>query len=129
MKDKHTRGLFDVDEEPAVLPAEEVAALLGLKKPDLEFPMARASDPVTSHEAADRVATGGIAHGQRAAILEKVRELPGCTASEIGRALGHAGNHVACRRLPELEEKELVKRGTPRICKVTGFRAATWWQP
>lgn len=109
MKDIKTRALFD--------------------GPDgrLEFPRARASDPITSHEAADRVTDDGIAHGQRAAILKKVHQLPGSTASEIGRALGHAGNHVACRRLPEILERGLVKRGVPRICTVTSFRAATWW--
>lgn len=126
MRDHQTMGLFE--DCGCKLPFTQ-CAFHTAKDGRLEYPMARACDPVTSHEAADRVTTGGIAHGQRAAILEKVRELPGCTASEIGRALGHAGNHVACRRLPELEEKELVRRGAPRICKVTGFRAATWWQP
>ncbi len=109
-RDHETRGLFD--------------------EPDgrLEFPRARASDPVQSHEAADRVTADGIAHGQRAALLTKVRELPGATASELGRALGHPGNHIACRRLPELEAKTLVRRGAPRKCTVTGFKAATWWR-
>lgn len=109
MVDEKTRNLFDAPDRR------------------LEFPRARASDPVTSHEAADRVTDDGIAHSQRAAILAKVRQLPGSTASEIGRALGQPGNHIACRRLPELEARTLVRRGAPRKCDVTGFRAATWW--
>lgn len=58
MKDSHTKGLFD--------------------EPDgrLEFPRARASDPITSHEAADRVTDSGLAHTQRAAILAKCGSSP-----------------------------------------------------
>ena len=93
---------------------------------DLEFPMARASDPVTSHAAADRATDSGLIKTQRAAVLRQVRLTPGSTASEIARAIGHATNHVSCRRLPELETKGLVKRGAPRVCRVTGYRAATW---
>jgi len=94
--------------------------------PDLEFPMARASDPQTSHEAADRALASGAVYGQRAAVLGAVKRRPGATAGELARDLGHATNHVTCRRLPELRARGLVRRGDPRKCRVTGFRCATW---
>lgn len=123
-RDGETRGLFDGC--GCNLPFTQ-CAFHEAKAGKLEFPMARAADPVTSHEAADRVEANGAANTQRATVLRQVRLAPGSTASEIARAIGHATNHVSCRRLPELEAKGLVRRGTPRVCHVTSFRAATWW--
>jgi DNA-binding MarR family transcriptional regulator len=93
----------------------------------LDLPLARAKDPITSHEAADRITTSGRIKTQRAEILRVVREMPGCTASEIARVLYHQTNHVSCRRLPELEGKGFVRRGAHRACRITSFNAATWW--
>lgn len=94
---------------------------------DLEFPMARASDPVTSHEAADRALASGAVPSQREAVLRFVRGRPGATATELARLLHHETNHITCRRLPELERRGLVRRGPARVCQVTNFKAATWF--
>jgi DNA-binding MarR family transcriptional regulator len=98
-----------------------------LKQLDLTFPLARASDPLTSHQAADRVVQSGRIYTQRAEILRVVREAPGSTASEIARALGQTSNHIASRRLPELEDEGFVRRGEARTCRATSYKAVSWF--
>ena len=87
--------------------------------------LARASDPPTSHEAAESI----VPHLSRmhTGVLDLVREHPGKTAAELAFARGELTNHRLSRRLPELERKGLVVRGVARACFRTGRSAATWW--
>lgn len=87
---------------------------------------ARRTDPATSHLAALEVEASGRAASQRRKCLEVVLREPGLTAAEIARAAG-LERHAASRRLPELRRAGLVESRDPRICRVQGTRAMTWW--
>lgn len=88
-------------------------------------PHRRDSDPHTSHEAAARVARE-LGERQRA-TLEAVRAHPGLTRGELAAADGLHDPHTHARRLTELDRLGKVRRGDRRVCRVTGFGAATWW--
>ena len=47
------------------------------------------------------------------------------TAGEIAQA-GRHDRYMVSRRLPELEELNLIRRGDPRLCRVMGSRQTTW---
>lgn len=85
--------------------------------------MHRRSDPVTSREAAKEAICSGRAATQRGVILEAVRSHPGCTSAELAQLTRHA----VARRLPELAQQGLVRRGESRICRANGTKAVTWW--
>ena len=99
----------------------------------LVFPMARARDPETSHQAAAR-------HEKklslrRAEVLLLVAESPGLTSGELSRRMFERHPHLSIRRcaetphkrLPELERLGLVRRGQPRECIDSRYKAVTWW--
>lgn len=99
----------------------------------LVLPMARRDDPETSHNAADRQA--GKLSERRAEVLQLVRERPGRTSGELARLLFARNQTLGIRqcaetphkRLPELVKLGYVRRGEPRECTDSGYRAATWW--
>ncbi len=104
------------------------------------IPVARRTDPITSHLAAKKITTDGTRASQQAAVHSWVRTYPGHTAQELAElCLGNGGSldrYVFGRRLSEIAcdhlrngEKvaPLVKRGPKRICMVTGQTALTWW--
>ncbi|MEB3198434.1 MAG: hypothetical protein VKP62_14635, partial [Candidatus Sericytochromatia bacterium] len=85
------------------------AAATAVAPPDLPLfapsTRARASDPVTSHQAAERAAPA--ASGQRACVLAVLRQYGDLTYREIDQRLNwHTG---AQRRLPELERLGLAR--------------------
>jgi len=84
---------------------------------------ARASDPLTSWEAAEKITASGKAADQRALAVWIVREFPGLTSFELSK-LCPLDRYQLARRLPECTE---VRKGKPRVCKVTGNSAVTWW--
>jgi len=87
-------------------------------------PIARASDPATSHEAAAHMATRlGEAQEWALGIL---RANPGRTSNELDKIAGTPRGDVR-KRLPELERAGLAYRDGVRVCGVTGFKAAVWW--
>jgi hypothetical protein len=90
--------------------------------------MARTTDPSTSHEAAEKKAPRRASdYAVILGTLVITRNYP-MTASEIDREHGHQGLSVspAHKRLPELARQGLVVRCEPRVCSVTGYKAATW---
>lgn len=91
-------------------------------------PIARRTDPITSHEAADAITKDGTRASQRHTVLLMVRRRPGHTSAELA-ASNNADRYVLARRLPDLRDHGgLVYNGLePRVCKVTGKRAQTWW--
>lgn len=93
---------------------------------DLFKALARATDPLTSFQAAGHVERTGIAHGQRAKCLEIVNKHPGTTSGEIAN-LAEIDRHAAARRLPELRQAGLVRNGEQRMCRVSDTRQITWW--
>jgi CRP-like cAMP-binding protein len=88
--------------------------------------MARATDPITSHQAAAQAEASGSAGCQRHKCLLAVRERPGMTSAEVAIVAG-VQRHTAARRLPELRGNGLVRNGEKRDCQVCGTASMTWW--
>lgn len=90
--------------------------------------IARATDPETSHQAAEEIADK--LDGLRRWAADCVARSPGLTAGELGRDYSPGGDRVyIARRLTECDRLGTVRRGQVRRCAVTGRRAATWWPP
>ena len=83
-------------------PAQHCPETLDMFSP----PRARATDPETSHEAAESMA--GAAGAQRAACLKHLRTVGPAIADEIDAAMGWRPT-TAGRRLSELAEAKLAK--------------------
>lgn len=92
----------------------------------IETPAARATDPQSSHEAADIITSSGKRAEQQALTFAAVRAFPGCTSFELSMKTGRCRFQLA-RRLPECVTAGLVEKGEVRRCGVTGRRALTWW--
>ena len=75
-----------------------------MMQPDLVIPMARTTDPATSHAAAKRVRGEAITHRNR--IMAALRERP-MTVKEIADATGLT-QYAASKRLPELQRLGLA---------------------
>jgi hypothetical protein len=91
-----------------------------------ERPRSHRDDPETSRRAAENLAKSGKHKTQRGATLEAVRRCPGATHAELGRFMG-VDWLTPARRLSELEDAGLVRKGEPRVCRVKGTRCVTWW--
>lgn len=91
----------------------------------------RRSDPVTSHEAAERNAKG--LNRQRLEVLSWIRLYPGSTACELAQRIAIDPEHYVrlryaiSRRAPELRAPGYVRSGAPRICTISGSRQMTWY--
>lgn len=90
-----------------------------------DTPRARRRDPETSHLAAERMRESGALGKQAAAVLEAVKNWPGCTAVEIAQR-AQIDRHAVSRRLPDLAKAHLVRRGPPKLCSVNGRPQSTW---
>lgn len=90
-------------------------------------PIARRSDPATSHLAAAEITESGVRDRQVQAVSEAVRKWPGKTSNELGAIADFMDRYIFARRLPEAERLGLVKRGEPRVCAVSRKKALTWW--
>ncbi len=73
---------------------------------------ARATDPITSHKAAERANKGGKLTEQRLAVLRAVQNHPGYTAKGIGAELEYQGykSSWAHKRMKDLDDAGLVER-------------------
>lgn len=108
------RDLFS--DLPAVAPPIEARAAL--------------ADPVTSHEAADRMTRSGRARANAAAVLALMRENPGLTSrelSELPACPPGIDRHECARRCPDLERAGAARKGPARLCRSSGTRAVTWF--
>lgn len=83
-------------------------------------PQARATDPASSHLAADRLERSGRGRTHREALYVAVCEHPGMTSRELAAITG-LERHEAARRLPEL-----VAAGRVVARKVPG-KELTYW--
>ena len=91
---------------------------------------ARTTDDVTSHEAAARLVASGAMGTQCALVLVKLRLYPGSTSAELAdldEGDDALDRHLVARRLPNLRDQGLVRKGAPRKCQVGYGRAMTWW--
>jgi len=94
----------------------------------IERPMARATDPESSHLAAEAMKISGKLGFQQRKALQLVIANPGATSAELARASdGMLDRYQVARRLPELEAAELVTKGAMRECEVTERPCVTWF--
>ena len=97
---------------------------------DHPFPMARSTDPETSHQATRDYKLSE----RRLQVLKILADHPGLTSGEISRYFyrRHQALGIRCaaetphKRLPELEVMDLVLRCAPRRCRDSGQSATTW---
>lgn len=93
----------------------------------LTSPLARRTDPQSSHSAAEEVTRSGKREGQVLAVLALVRKYPGSTSLELAKHSVGLDRYVTARRLPELEKQGLVRKGDERPCTINGRSMVTWW--
>lgn len=92
----------------------------------VETPAARATDPITSHLAAEDVTLSGKRVQQQRQAVAAVRAKPGMTSFELAMACG-LDRYMLGRRLPECAKGGAVTKGDVRECGITGHKALTWW--
>lgn len=93
-----------------------------------EIPAARKTDPLSSHEAAERVTASGKRQKQADVFLAVVQNHPGLTSAEIAKVAGY-DRYAPARRLPELQRLGLITQGLQRACSADPRHgiAVTWW--
>lgn len=88
-------------------------------------PLARKTDPSTSHDAAREHKESGNADRSAAKVLDAVNRFPGLTAVELAERAG-LDRYEVSRRLSDLRGKQLVRNGEERPCAIKGSRMTTW---
>ena len=88
-------------------------------------PLARASDPITSHIAGEEHVLSGRWRGDAERVLEALRYWPGRTSRELAERSG-LDRYLVARRLPDLKETGHVERGEKRQCAIGRCLALTW---
>ncbi len=89
--------------------------------------LARAGHPDTSHEAALKATRDGTVQRSAKLALDLVELHPGWTAGEYAAEVGGHDSRAVGRRLPELADQGLIRRGEKRACRISGHNATTWW--
>jgi hypothetical protein len=89
-------------------------------------PVARDSDPVSSHLAAKEITGNGKRASQQRIALDAVLDHQGCTSLELSQTCA-LDRYQLARRLPELEEYGLVEKGPIRPCSIGKRPAVTWF--
>ncbi|WP_408953010.1 winged helix-turn-helix domain-containing protein [Lysobacter sp. Hz 25] len=92
----------------------------------IHTPAARATDPATSHLAADAITASGARDAQQQLAAEVVRQHPGYTSNELAQFC-ELDRYALARRLPECATAGAVRKGRARTCRVSGRSAVTWW--
>ena len=92
----------------------------------VETPAARATDPISSHLAAEHITSSGARGYQQAQAAAAVRAFPGHTSFELA-LLTEINKYTLARRLPECVTAGTVMKGEIRECEITGRKALTWW--
>ncbi len=89
-------------------------------------PIARADDPATSQDAAADITEDGTRQRMMQVALAAVRQYPGRTSNEL-EALTGLGDGKIRKRLTDLEDAGLVRKGVVRVSTVSGKPNTTWW--
>lgn len=94
---------------------------------EISAPIARTTDPATSHEAAREQTGSGRRAAHAAAVLAVVRRVPDLTYREIAARCPDIREAVeVMRRLSDLREAGEVEQGEARPCRISGRQATTW---
>ncbi len=97
-----------------------------------DSPIARNTDPVTSHLAAKDITASGVRSEQQRQVLELVRRYPHYTSRELSQTPFNQQHYKLdrwdiARRLPELREANLIQMDEgKRPCNITRKAAMTW---
>lgn len=87
-------------------------------------PISRATDPGTSHIAAEEVTRSGRRDSHVAMVMAVVRESPGLVAHEIAPRAGL--DYIECvRRLSDAKNRGLARQGA--VVKWKNRPCVTWW--
>lgn len=91
------------------------------------FDLARASDPPTSHAAADKLVSSGSHTRQVDLVVEAVGRHPGLTYSELAdEPDAQLTVSQFSKRIPDAAKEKRIVSNESRECTVTGSEAATW---
>lgn len=97
----------------------------------LDFrPKAAAADPATSRAADEDALKKGVKQRHCEIIYEALRLHNGSTTAELARYCRGLNYIQVARRMIDLEENELIRRGEKgqrRPCEVRGRVCETWW--
>ena len=88
-------------------------------------PIARNSDPATSHRAAEEITSDGTRSRMMQVALDAVRRHPGRTSNELEAITGHGDGKIR-KRLADLEKDGLVRKGEVRKSEVSGKNCHVW---
>ena len=105
-------------------PTNEVPVMPHVRR--IEFPAARATDPQSSHDAAEHHTASGARQCHIEIVVAAVRAFEGLTSAEIADRTG-LERHEAARRLPDAEKAGAVRKGAPRKCSISAKLVTTWW--
>ena len=101
--------------------------LFGPRRPmRVETPIARNTDPESSHLAAREITASGKREDQQHQTIAAVQRYPGLTMQELA-ARTNLCRFMLGRRISECETAGKVRRGQKRKCTVTGRQAEPWW--
>lgn len=89
-------------------------------------PIARKSDPATSHAAAAEITASGTRGQMMLKALELVKEHPGHTSNELEEISGLLDGKIR-KRLNDLWHRGLVRKGEIKVSSVSGMKNHTWW--
>lgn len=97
----------------------------------LQMPLSRSTDPLSSHIAADSIRPH--IESQEETVMKVLGAHPGFTSRELAQRLriqtgGNEEKHhqIFHRRLPGLRTKGKVVNGQMRTCRVSGRLSQTW---
>lgn len=90
-------------------------------------PLARITDPETSHEAAADQIESERRDNHAERVLEVVRKMPGCSYRELADAAEFPEAVEVIRRLDDLRKAGLVHAGDKRRCSISGRPSQVWF--
>ncbi len=90
-----------------------------------DAPLARATDPESSHLAARNIVASGTAAAHRERILAAIKANADCTCGELAELTGLHRSAVS-KRLPELRRAGLIETRGSRVCTAQGTTQGVW---
>ena len=88
-------------------------------------PIARRTDPESSHAAASEISRSAMRENQCATILALVRAYPWSTAGELATWCGYDSVQIT-KRLNDLKHAGQIEKGRIRTCEIHRRKMLTW---